>query len=267
MTDRISVREAGHGTPLVLLHAFPLSSRMWREQLDELPGADGSEARVLAVDLRGFGGTELGDDEPSLDLLADDVALLLDRAGIERAVVGGLSMGGYVAMALARRHPDRLSGLLLADTKATPDTEQARANRERIAAAVLARDSVGLLVDEQVPSPLLGATSVRERPRLEERLRGMVEEASPRAVAWAQRAMASRPGSLDVLAEVRVPALVLVGEEDAITPPGDAEAMAAVLPDVVLTVLPAVGHLSAMESPDAFNWAVRGLLARVGDFG
>jgi pimeloyl-ACP methyl ester carboxylesterase len=263
MTDRISVREAGHGTPLVLLHAFPLSSRMWREQLDELPGADGSEARVLAVDLRGFGGTELGDDEPSLDLLADDVALLLDRAGIERAVVGGLSMGGYVAMALARRHPDRLSGLLLADTKATPDTDQARAKRERIAAAVLARDSVQLLVDEQVPSPLLGAVSVQERPRLTERLRGMVEEASPRAVAWAQRAMASRPGSLDVLAEVRVPALVLVGEDDAITPPSDAEAMAAVLPDVVLTVLPAVGHLSNIESPDAFNWAVRGLLARV----
>jgi pimeloyl-ACP methyl ester carboxylesterase len=236
---------------------------MWREQLDELPGADGSEARVLAVDLRGFGGTELGDDEPSLDLLADDVALLLDRAGIERAVVGGLSMGGYVAMALARRHPDRLSGLLLADTKATPDTDQARANRERIAAAVLARDSVQLLVDEQVPSPLLGAVSVQERPRLTERLRGMVEEASPRAVAWAQRAMASRPGSLDVLAEVRVPALVLVGEDDAITPPSDAEAMAAVLPDVVLTVLPAVGHLSNIESPDAFNWAVRGLLARV----
>lgn len=267
MTDRISVREAGHGTPLVLLHAFPLSSRMWREQLDELPGVDGSGARVLAVDLRGFGGTELGEDEPSLDLLADDVALLLDQAGIEKAVVGGLSMGGYVAMALARRHPDRLSGLLLADTKATPDTDQARANRERVAAAVLARDSVQLLLDEQVPSPLLGATSVQERPRLTERLRGMVEEASPRAVAWAQRAMASRPGSLDVLAEVRVPALVLVGEEDVITPPSDAEAMAAVLPDVVLTVLPAVGHLSAIESPDAFNWAVRGLLARVEDFG
>ncbi|WP_042392596.1 alpha/beta fold hydrolase [Streptacidiphilus carbonis] len=263
MTDRISVREAGHGTPLVLLHAFPLSSRMWRDQLDELPGADGSGARVLAVDLRGFGGTELGEDEPSLDLLADDVALLLDRAGIERAVVGGLSMGGYVAMALARRHPDRLSGLLLADTKATADTDQARANRERIAAAVLARDSVRLLVDEQVPSPLLGATSVQERPRLAERVQAMVEEASPEAVAWAQRAMASRPDSLDVLAEVRVPALVVVGEEDAITPPGDAEAMAAVLPDVVLTVLPAVGHLSAIESPDAFNWAVRGLLARV----
>jgi pimeloyl-ACP methyl ester carboxylesterase len=263
MTDRISVRETGTGTPLVLLHAFPLSSRMWQPQLDELPGTDGSAARVIAVDLRGFGGTEPGTDEPSLDLLADDVALLLDRAGIERAVVGGLSMGGYVALALARRHPDRLSGLLLADTKATADTEQARAKRERIAAAVLARDSVALLVDEQVPSPLLGATTVRERPKLVDRLRRMVEEASPQAVAWAQRAMAARTGSLDVLAELSVPALVVVGEEDLITPVADAEAMAAVLPDVVLTVIPAAGHLSSLEAPDTFNWAVRGLLDRV----
>ncbi|MFC1429907.1 alpha/beta fold hydrolase [Streptacidiphilus sp. N1-3] len=263
MTDRISVREAGSGTPLVLLHAFPLSARMWQSQLDELPGSDGSEARVLAVDLRGFGGTELGSDEPSLDLLADDVALLLRRAGIERAVVGGLSMGGYVAMALARRHPELLAGLLLADTKATADTEQARANRERIAAAVLAADSVRLLLDEQVPAPLLGATTVAERPKLVEKLRRAVEQATPQGVAWAQRAMAARPGSLDVLAGLTVPALVVVGEEDTVTPVADAEAMAAVLPDVVLTVIPAVGHLSALEAPDTFNWAVRGLLARV----
>ncbi|MEY9967701.1 pimeloyl-ACP methyl ester carboxylesterase [Streptacidiphilus sp. MAP12-16] len=263
MTDRISVREAGSGTPLVLLHAFPLSARMWQNQLDELPGSDGSEARVLAVDLRGFGGTDLGTDEPSLDLLADDVALLLERAGVEQAVVVGLSMGGYVAMALARRHPHCLAGLMLADTKATADTPAARANRERIAAAVLARDSVRLLVDEQVPIPLLGVTSSTERPRLVERLRGMIESASPQAVAWAQRAMARRPDSMDVLAGLNVPALVLVGEEDAITPVSDAQAMAEVLPDADLTVLPGVGHLSALESPNAFNWALRGLLARV----
>lgn len=263
MTDRISVRESGTGTPLVLLHAFPLSSRMWQSQLDELPGTDGGSARVLAVDLRGFGGTELGTDEPSLDLLADDVALLLRQAGVEKAVVGGISMGGYTAMALARRHPELLSGLILADTKATADTEQARANRERIAAAVLARDSVALLLDEQVPSPLLGATTAAERPRVVDRLRRMVEEASPQAVAWAQRAMAARPDSLDTLAGITVPALVVVGEEDTITPVADAERMAWTLPDAVLTVIPGVGHLSALEAPDTFNWAVRGLLARV----
>jgi pimeloyl-ACP methyl ester carboxylesterase len=263
MTDRLCVREAGSGPPLVLLHAFPLSSRMWQAQLDDLPGSDGSGARVLAVDLRGFGGTELGDDEPSIDLLADDVALLLDRAGVDRAVVGGLSMGGYVAMAMARRHPERLSGLLLADTKATADSAQARENRERIATAVLARDSVGLLLDEQVPSPLLGGTTAREKPRVVERLRAMVAQATPAAVAWAQRAMAARPDSMAALAELTVPALVLVGEEDTVTPLADAEAMAAALRDAVLTVVPGVGHLSALEAPDTFSWAARGLLARV----
>ena len=249
--------------PLFLLHAFPLSARMWQAQLDELPGPDGGDARVLAVDLRGFGGTALGPDQPSLDLLADDLALLLDRAGLERAVVGGLSLGGYAAMAFARRHPRRLAGLLLADTKAVADNEQQRANRERIARAVLARDSVRLLVDEQLPSPLLGASSAAADPQLVERVRELMEEATPQAVAWMQRAMAARGDCLEVLAGLDVPALVLVGAEDLITPVAEAEAMAAALPDARLTVLPGVGHLSAMEAPEAFNTAVRGLLDRV----
>ncbi|MBC3844006.1 alpha/beta fold hydrolase [Streptacidiphilus sp. 4-A2] len=260
----LSVRESGHGTPLLLLHAFPLSSRMWQAQLDELPGPDGASARVLAVDLRGFGGTALGPDQPSLDLLADDLALLLDRAGVDRAVVAGLSLGGYTAMAFARRHPGRLAGLLLADTKAVADTEQQRANRERIARAVLARGSVRLLADEQLPSPLLGVGSAERDPRLVERVRELIEQATPEAVAWMQRAMAGRADSLELLARLDLPALVLVGEEDLITPVAEAQAMASALPDAELTVLPGVGHLSAMEAPDAFNAAVRRLLARVG---
>ncbi|MEZ0065933.1 pimeloyl-ACP methyl ester carboxylesterase [Streptacidiphilus sp. MAP12-20] len=263
MTERLSVREAGSGTPLVLLHAFPLSSRMWQAQLDELPGSDGGDARVLAVDLRGFGGTELGSDEPSLDLLADDIALLLDRAGIEQAVIGGLSMGGYVAMAFARRHAARLSGLLLADTKGTADTDAARANRERVATAVLARDSVRLLVDEQLPTPLLGATTATRDPKLADHVAQIILESPPASVAWAQRAMAARVDSLQALREVQVPALVLVGAEDTLTPPSDAEALAAALPQAELTVLPGAGHLSALEVPEAFNTAVRGLLSRI----
>jgi pimeloyl-ACP methyl ester carboxylesterase len=260
----LSVRESGSGTPLLLLHAFPLSSRMWQAQLDDLPGREGDGARVLAVDLRGFGGTALGPDRPSLDLLADDLALLLDRAGIDRAVVGGLSLGGYTAMALARRHPHRLAGLLLADTKAVADNEQQRANRERIAAAVLARGSVRLLVDEQLPSPLLGATTAERRPELVAQVRALMEEATPEAVAWMQRAMAARPDSLELLARLDVPAAVVVGAEDLITPVPEAEAMASALPDATLSVLPQAGHLSAMEAPEAFNTAVRELLRRVG---
>ncbi|MGW2547033.1 alpha/beta fold hydrolase, partial [Kitasatospora sp. NPDC001574] len=159
LPSAVSVRESGTGTPLVLLHAFPLNAAMWSSQLDELPGPTGDEARVIAPDQRGFGGTVLGTDEPSLDAVADDVALLLDAAGVDRAVLGGLSMGGYVALAVARRHPDRLAGLLLANTKATADTEAARANRERIASAVLARNSVRLLLDERMAAGQLGPDS------------------------------------------------------------------------------------------------------------
>ncbi|MGW2372451.1 MULTISPECIES: alpha/beta fold hydrolase [Kitasatospora] len=259
LPSAVSVRESGTGTPLVLLHAFPLNASMWSAQLDALPGLTGDEVRVLAPDQRGFGGTELGADEPSLDLVADDLALLLDAAGIDRAVVGGLSMGGYVALAFARRHPDRLSGLLLANTRATADTDAARANRERIAAAVTARDSVRLLLDERVAAGQLGPDS----QHLVDRVQEMVAAASPAAVAWAQRAMAGRPDSLDVLAGLRVPLAVVAGAQDALVPPEEAELMVQARPDAELTVVPGVGHLSALESPGAFDAAVRRLLARV----
>ncbi|MFI9156845.1 alpha/beta fold hydrolase [Kitasatospora aureofaciens] len=243
----------------MLLHAFPLNASMWSAQLDALPGPTGDEARVLAPDQRGFGGTELGADEPSLDLVADDLALLLDAAGIDRAAVGGLSMGGYVALAFARRHPDRLAGLLLSNTRATADTDAARANRERIAAAVTARDSVQLLLDERVAAGQLGPDS----QHLVERVQAMVAAAPPAAVAWAQRAMAARPDSLDVLAGLRVPLAVVAGALDVLAPLEEAERMVQAGPDAELTVVPGVGHLSALESPGAFDAAVRRLLARV----
>ncbi|MFJ6381948.1 alpha/beta fold hydrolase [Kitasatospora sp. NPDC092039] len=258
LPSAVSVRESGTGTPLLLLHAFPLNASMWSSQLDALPGLTGDEARVLAPYQRGFGGTALGDDEPSLDRVADDLALLLDAAGIGRAVVGGLSMGGYVALAFARRHPDRLSGLLLANTRATADTDAARANRERIAAAVTARDSVRLLLDEHVAAGQLGPDS----QHLVERVEAMVAAAPPAAVAWAQRAMAARPDSLDVLAGLRVPVAVVAGAQDALVAPEEAATMLRARPDAELTVLPGVGHLSALEAPEAFDAVVRTLLAR-----
>lgn len=255
-----AVAENGTGTPLVLLHAYPLSARMWAHQLEQLPGLAGDQARVITPDQRGFGAAELGEDEPSLDLIADDVARLLDALGIERAVIGGLSMGGYVAMAFVRRHPERLCGLLLADTKATVDTDQARTNRERIAAAVLARDSVQLLADEKIEDGLLGPATM---PELLVHVRTMIAEARPKAVAWAQHAMAARPDSLETLAAVTVPAAVIVGEADALSPIADAQLMADLIPDAELTVIPAVGHLSSLEAPETFNAAVRALLRRV----
>ncbi|MBB3727874.1 pimeloyl-ACP methyl ester carboxylesterase [Nonomuraea dietziae] len=183
---QLYTRSAGTGVPVVLLHAFPLSSAMWLAQREGLSAS----CQVITPDLRGFGGSRLGDDEPSIDLMADDVAALLDQEGIERAVVGGQSMGGYVTMAFCRRHPDRVAGVILADTKASQDTEQARENRERIARQVLA-DGTGVLVEEVLPG-LLGQTTKERRAMVFGRVRGLVQSAPPGAVAWAQRAMAAR---------------------------------------------------------------------------
>lgn len=255
----LSYREAGTGTPLVLLHAFPLSSAMWLDQRNAL----GDSCRVITPDQRGFGGTPLGDDPSSLDRCADDVVELLDRLGLERVVLGGLSMGGYVAMAFLRRYADRVAGLLLADTKATADPEAGRANRERIATAVETDPESTVLVDDVLPT-LLGETTVASRPLVAGRVRGLVQAAPAPAVAWAQRAMAARPNSFDVLRAYAGPALVVVGAEDTLSPPADAEAMAEALPDARLAIVPEAGHLTAVETPEAFNAEVTGLLSRVG---
>ncbi|MGW4790799.1 alpha/beta fold hydrolase [Nonomuraea sp. NPDC004297] len=238
----------------MLLHAFPLSSAMWLAQREGLAKA----CRVITPDLRGFGGSRLGQDEPSLDLMADDVARLLDEEGIDRAVVGGLSMGGYVTMAFCRRHPDRVLGVILADTKAGADAPPARENRERVAQAVLA-DGNDVLVNDVLPT-LIGPTTRERRAMVFGRVKGLVQSAPPGAVAWAQRAMAARPDSFGTLAALKVPLLVIVGEEDELSPPADADAMAQAAPDGRVAVIPRAGHLSAVEQPEAFNKAVIGFL-------
>jgi pimeloyl-ACP methyl ester carboxylesterase len=256
MTVALHVREAGAGRPVVLLHAFPLSSAMWLEQRNAL----GERCRVVTPDLRGFGGSPLGDDEPSLDAVADDVAAMLDGLGLDRVVLGGLSMGGYAAMGFLRRHPGRVAALVLADTKATADAPEVAANRERIAARLLSDDSSDVLVEDVLPA-LVGPTTSRDRPLVAGRVRALVEAAPPAAAAWAQRAMAARPDSLATLRAADVPALVLRGDEDALSTQADTEAMVEAFPRGRLVALPGAGHLSAVETPEPFAAAVVRFLA------
>ena len=258
MVVDLHYRDAGTGLPVVLLHAFPLSAAMWLAQREGLADT----CRIVTPDQRGFGGSPLGDDAPSLDHVADDVAALLDSLGLDRVVLGGLSMGGYVAMAFLRRHADRLAGLLLADTKAGADPEPARDNRERIARIVTDDPEATVVVDEILPT-LLGESTLRERPLVLGRTKAIVQAAPPAAVAWAQRAMAARPDSFDTLRAVTVPTLVVVGAEDTIAPVAEAAAMVEAVPGARLEVLPAAGHLSAVETPEGFNAALRTLLDRV----
>ncbi|HSR23380.1 MAG TPA: alpha/beta hydrolase [Candidatus Eisenbacteria bacterium] len=258
----LHVRESGAGRPLLLLHAFPLSSAMWLEQRNALADV----CRVITPDLRGFGGSQLDHEQPSLDRMADDVAALVGQLGAGPLVLGGLSMGGYVAMALLRRHPHLVSALVLADTKATADPPAARENRERIAAVLEQEQSARVLVDDVLPG-LCGETTKRERPLVHGRVRALVEGAPPAAAAWAQRAMAGRPDSTDTLRTADVPALVVVGEEDTLSPPADAEAMVTALPQGRLVVIPGAGHLTAVEAPEAFTAALREFVAALDEGG
>ncbi|MFA1540014.1 alpha/beta fold hydrolase [Actinomadura monticuli] len=251
MTVQLYARDVGSGTPLVLLHAFPLSSAMWLAQREGLAG----RFRVITPDLRGFGGSVLGDDEPSVDAMADDVARMFRSAGVQRAVVGGLSMGGYVAMALCRRHPDLVLGLVLAATRAAADTEPVRRNRLRQAERLERDRSPQVLVDEVLPG-LVGPTTYRQRALIYGRVRGLVQATPPHAAAWAQRAMAARPDAFDTLRGLRAPALVMIGDEDALATEAEARAMADALPNAELLVIPRAGHLCAVEQPDLFNQAV-----------
>ncbi|ROO89839.1 pimeloyl-ACP methyl ester carboxylesterase [Actinocorallia herbida] len=255
---QLYARDVGQGTPLVLLHAFPLSSSMWLPQREALAG----RFRIITPDLRGFGGSVLGAEEPSVETMADDVAALLKSKNIPRAVIGGLSMGGYVAMALCRRHPDRVRGLVLADTKATADADAARENRLRTADRIIAENSVAVLTEELLPK-LIGPTTMRQRALVYGRIRGLVQSTPPKAAAWAQRAMAARPDSTETLRAVRAPALVIVGAEDGITTEADARHMADALPNGELHVIPRSGHLTSIEQPDLFNQSVADFVSAV----
>lgn len=246
--------------PVVLLHAFPLSSGMYEPLRASLAALGQPPLDLLTPDFRGVARTPLGEATPSLDVLADDVAALLDAQEIDRAVIGGVSMGGYVTMAFLRRHPQRVAAIVLADTKASADAEPARANRLRTAESLEAERSVRVLVEEALPT-LIGESTAASRPQVLAFIRSVIEATPPAAAAWWQRAMAQRPDSTATLRGVDVPALVIVGEEDALAPVSEAEAMVAALARGRLAVLPGAGHLAAVETPDAFATALADFVA------
>jgi pimeloyl-ACP methyl ester carboxylesterase len=245
----------GVGTPVVLLHAFPLDSRMWLPQVEALGGYE-----VIVPDLRGFGaGAALAGEVSDMDLMADDIALLLDERKLERVVLCGLSMGGYVALAFARRHMDRLGGLVLCDTRAGADSDDARAARLAMVERVLA-EGVGFLPETMVPR-LLGETTRRDQPELVASVTQTILDQHPRGIAAAQRGMAARPDSTEVLSRITVPTLVITGLEDALIEPEESREMAASIRDSRLVQVPGAGHLVNLEKAELVNEALLDFLA------
>jgi pimeloyl-ACP methyl ester carboxylesterase len=243
--------DIGQGDPVLFVHAFPLNRRMWAPQVEAL--AD--RWRCLTVDLRGFGESDAPAGPYPLDLLASDLAGVLDAHGLARVTLVGLSMGGYIAFAFWRRYAARLRALVLADTRATPDTDAARAARLELASRAEA-EGLAPVADAQLPRLLSAGAS----PELRQWTRDMIDEATPQGVAGALRGMAARPDSSDLLAGITCPTLVLAGAADVVTPAEEMRAMAARLPDATFTELPGVGHLANLEAAEAFNAALRSFL-------
>ncbi len=248
---------SAYADTVILLHAFPCDGSMWSAQREALTG---SGLRVLTPDLRGFGGSSLPNDPPSLDHMADDVIALMDDLAIPSAAIGGLSMGGYVAMNLARRHPSRMAALMLIDTKATADPPAGVEGRLAMAAE-LESTGTGILRERVLPA-LVGPTTRDHRPEAMARVSHWIDTVPAATAAWAQRAMAARPDSLDVLAAFTGPALVIWGDEDTLSSPADHSLMADALRDVQRVEIPGCGHLSAVECPEAVTAALRSFLVR-----
>jgi pimeloyl-ACP methyl ester carboxylesterase len=241
-------REAGQGSDVVvLLHAFPLHSGMWDGQLRALAG----RFRVIAPDWRGLGASRPAPEAATMDLLAGDVVALLRALRLRRVAVAGLSMGGYVALELYRRAPGLFRGLALCDTKATPDTEEAKATRETFAKNALSKGS-RWVADDFAPKLLKPEAD----PAVMATVRALIESNEPAGVAAAQRGMARRVDSVPTLPRIRCPTVVIFGAEDKITTPADAGRLVQTLRGSRLVTIPGAGHLPNLENPAAFDAAL-----------
>ncbi|HEX6051011.1 MAG TPA: alpha/beta fold hydrolase [Gemmatimonadaceae bacterium] len=250
----IAYDDVGTGIPVAFVHGFPHNRSLWAPQVSGLL----DRARCIAPDLRGFGDSSRNGPF-SMDQYADDVATLLRTLGVERAVVVGLSMGGYIAFALWRRHRALVRGLVLADTRAGADSDEGREKRRSLIEVARTRGS-GAVADAQITG-MIGKTTREKRPGMIDEVHRMLESAPVEGIVGALEAMMGRPDSTPTLATIDVPTLVVVGSEDVLTPPSDAEMLRREIRNSHLEVIEHAGHVSNFERPAAFNHVLTEYLA------
>jgi 3-oxoadipate enol-lactonase len=243
--------DRGSGAPLVLLHPFPFSRRIWAGLADELA----AHRRVIAVDTRGFGGTPLDGGRYALTDVADDLAALLDRLNVPRVTLLGMSMGGYTALAFAALHPKRLSALILADTRAAADSAEARAGRAA-AIDVIRRDGPAAYLT----SSLARLLSPAAPPALVAHLRARAETRAASLVAGLE-ALRDRPDRSGELAAIACPVLVVCGDADLVTPPAEMQQVATAIPGARFVSVAGAGHIAHVEAPGAFAAALAPFLS------
>lgn len=243
----IDYRDEGSGLPVVFIHAFPLNQTMWDDQVAALR----HRCRTITLDLRGFGNSDAPPGPYAMEQMAADVRGLLSFLDIDRAVLAGISMGGYIALAFSRSYPDAVRAMVLADTRASADTHEARSRR--IKSAEKAEKEGSSAIAEEAAPLLLGSTTKQTRPSIVERVREMIRANSAQGIAGAQRGMAQRRDSTYILPGIGVPVLIIVGAEDELTPPAEAENLRNGIPHARLRIIDSAGHLSNLEQPEEFN--------------
>ncbi len=243
----LAYEDAGTGPPLVLVHGYPFNRSLWASQVEALK----STHRVVTLDLRGLGESALAGSPSTMKDMANDVAVLMDHLEIQRAVIGGLSMGGYVTLAFYKQFQLRVRALILADTRAQADTDEARLVREQQAQQIL-EDGMGATADAMLPK-LLHPETVSKRPEIVKRVRDMILQTKPAGAAAALRGMAIREDQTALLRRVLVPTLIIVGREDAITPVRDSESMHQQIDGSRLVIIDNAGHVSNLEQEHRFN--------------
>ena len=246
----LAYTDTGAGRPIVLIHGYPFNRSLWSDQIPALSDSH----RVIAPDLRGFGESDASQDASTMNRLAADVAALMDHLEIPRATIGGLSMGGYVALAFYKQFASRVRALVLADTRAQADTEEAKQTRAQQAEKALSEGMAGI-ADAILPK-LLTPETVSKHPEIVKRVRDMMLKTKPEGAAAALRGMAERDDQTELLPKITVPTLIVVGAEDAITPVADSEKMHDAIDGSSLVVLDHAGHVSNIEQAQQFNEAL-----------
>lgn len=252
----VGYTDQGNGTPLVFIHAFPLSKTMWQPQVDALQDT----YRVITIDLGGHGESDIVLWNDTLDDYAKNVICLLDHLEIAQAVFVGLSMGGYTLFSIYRNYANRVKALVLADTRAQADSEEGKAGR-RSMAQVAFKEEAPAIADIMLPK-LLAPSTIEHRPEIVEQVRQMILQTSTAGIVVDLVAMAARPDSTDLLSTITCPTLVIVGEDDQATPVAESQYMAQRIPGTTLVTIPQAGHLSNFEQPAAFNQALESFLGK-----
>jgi len=244
--------DAGSGSAVVLLHGYPFNRSMWNEQIEVLRKSH----RVIVPDLRGHGDSQVA--PATIKDMARDIAELMTGLGINEAVIGGLSMGGYIALAFYRQFPERVKALMLADTRAAADTDEVRQNRKKQAERALS-EGMEAIANDLLPK-VLSAETIAKRSDIVERVRRMIVNTRPEGAAAALKAMGEREDQSSLLPLIAVPTLILVGRDDTITPVKEADSMHREIQGSVLEVIEGAAHLSNLEQPEQFNRGMGGFL-------